>query len=117
MPQQPVVVVVSRNSKLAQVRKRLLEEAGYAVVPATDAAAVEQACLEHNVSLILIGHLIEPSEKRRVWSSSRIHCDVPILELRRNGEAEIVDRNLLSAESADAVQLLHSVRTIMQGAR
>jgi DNA-binding response OmpR family regulator len=60
------IVVVSRDPRLADVRKRVLENAGFAVIAASDASIVEQACGHQRVRLIMLGHSLSPADKRHV---------------------------------------------------
>jgi DNA-binding response OmpR family regulator len=65
------IVVVSRDPRLADVRKRVLENAGFAVIAASDASIVEQACGHQRVRLIMLGHSLSPADKRHVWAAAK----------------------------------------------
>ena len=70
------IVVVSRDPRLADVRKRVLENAGFAVIAASDASIVEQACGHQRVRLIMLGHSLSPADKRHVFPK----IGIPALE-------------------------------------
>jgi DNA-binding response OmpR family regulator len=60
------LLVVSKDPELADVRKKVLEDAGFEVIPAPDLKALQEACEKHKISLVMIGYSLPPSEKRRV---------------------------------------------------
>ena len=49
------ILVVSRDPKLADKGKAVLEAAGFSVISAMDDIAVEQACSSNGIKLILLG--------------------------------------------------------------
>src|ERR1700731_437139 len=75
------VLVVSRHPHLADVRKRVLEQAGYKVVSISEPEAIEEACRNHKIGLVLIGYSLTPAEKRRIADEAIAFCKCPILEL------------------------------------
>jgi DNA-binding response OmpR family regulator len=87
------VLVASRDPGLADVRKRLLEEAGYRVFPATSVSEVEKGCRENEIDLVLVGYSVPPSRKRRIFMAARKHCKTPILELFSDGQPELVQQS------------------------
>ena len=108
------VLVASRDSKLADVRKTVLEDAGFEVVPVTDLNALREACEKHKISLIMIGYSLPPSEKRRIWDTAREVCNVPILELYENGKAELIESHaLFTHESRTPEDFLSAVIKIL----
>jgi hypothetical protein len=64
-------VVVSRDPRLADVRKSILEHAGFAVIAATDDSSIEEACRMAGVRLIMLGYSLslpisgESGQRRR----------------------------------------------------
>jgi len=108
------ILVVSRNPALAQVRKAVCEGAGFTVIPASNDSAVEPACRE-GIEFILVGYSVAPSDKRRVWAKSRQCSDVPILELQRSGNPELIERNLFADESKRAHDCLIVVQKLPLG--
>ena len=108
------VLVVSRNPKLAEIRKKILEGAGFTVIAATDDSAVEPAC-SSGVELIVVGYSVTPSNKRRVWAKSRQCGNVPIMELRQCGKPELLERNLFAHESKRAHDFLKTVQKLPWG--
>lgn len=110
------VLVVSRNPSLAKVRKAILEGAGFTVIAATDDKAVGRAYSD-GIELILLGYSVTPSDRRRVWAKSRQYRNVPILELRKGGAPELLERNAFAHESKRAHEFLKSVRELPGGKR
>ena len=108
------ILVASRDPEQADVRKKVLENAGFEVIPATDLKALRDACEEHKISLVLIGYSLPPSEKRRVWDTVRDVCNVPILELYLNDKPELPEAHALFAhESHTPEDFLHAVLKIL----
>jgi DNA-binding response OmpR family regulator len=79
--EKKTVLVASRHPHLADVRKRVLEQAGYQVVSIREPEPVEEACRKHKISLVLIGYSLTPAEKRRIAAEAISFCKCPILEL------------------------------------
>src|SRR5437763_112630 len=105
------VLVASLDPQLADVRKQVLEEAGYRVIPAKTPVQVRSACERQRVDLILIGYSLPPVEKRRVRNEVRQHCDgVPVLLLYEAEEAELT-QNGAEAELLQDAPHLHQSRT------
>ena len=75
------ILVVSKDPFLADVRKHILEEAGFRVINALDYTTLQEACEQGNIDLVMIGYSLPPSEKRRAWKAAREICKTPILEL------------------------------------
>jgi hypothetical protein len=46
------VLVVSRHPELADVRKHVLEEAGFKVASISEPERIEEACRDHKISLV-----------------------------------------------------------------
>jgi DNA-binding response OmpR family regulator len=105
---------VSHDPRLADVRKTILERAGFDVVPAADVQTIEKACKENEVRLIMIGYSLPPAEKRRIWATAREFCKVPILELYRKGKPELLEQNVFSHESVEADDFLQSVQKLLR---
>jgi DNA-binding response OmpR family regulator len=80
---QQRILVVSHDPHLADVRKALLEAAGYQVFSANNLKAVQEAC-QRSPQLVMIGYSLRPAEKRRVLAEVRERCTVPVLELHKN---------------------------------
>ena len=107
------ILAVSRDPKLADVRKATLESAGFSVIQATDDSAVEQACSNGGLKLIMLGYSLPPSDKRRVWAASRRCCNVPIIELHRRGKPELVEQHVLAHESQTPNDFLEAVQKLL----
>ncbi|MBV9147685.1 MAG: hypothetical protein JO065_17345 [Acidobacteria bacterium] len=113
-PSKGKILVVSRDPGLADIRKSVLEAAGFTVLQANDDSAVEQACSSNGIQLIMLGYSLDPANKRRVWAASRRHCDVPILELHKGLGPELVERNVFAHESKLAHDFLESVQRLLR---
>jgi len=61
----------------------------------------------------MLGHSLLPAEKRRVWAEVREHCDVPILELHKEGGPELMEAAFFH-ESLAPDDFLRSVMRILQ---
>jgi len=85
------VLVASRDPHLADVRRRVLENAGFHVFSATNVDEVQKACKEKPIALVLVGYSVPPSDKRRFFTEARKHCKTPVLELFETGEPELVE--------------------------
>ena len=105
------ILVVSHSPKLAEIRKRVLEDAGFTVIAATDDDAVEPACSD-GIELILLGYSVTPSARRRVWAKSREYGDVPVMVLHQGGTPELLERNAIARESKRAHGFLKAVRKL-----
>jgi DNA-binding response OmpR family regulator len=90
MPQRDKILVVSRNPRLAQVRRRILEKAGFEVLAAADSQTVRTACAKNDLRLVVVGYSVLPADKRQVWAEVRQHCDIPVLELHKKSEPELM---------------------------
>jgi DNA-binding response OmpR family regulator len=73
MTVQKKILVVSEDLHLADVRKDILEEAGFEVLSAHNFKEVQDAC-KKKPDLVMIGYSLRPAEKRRVWYEVREHC-------------------------------------------
>ena len=85
------VLVASRDPHLADVRRHVLEKAGFRVFAATSVEEVEKACREKKIALVLVGYSVPPSDKRRFFTEIRKHCKTPVLELFVAGTPELVE--------------------------
>jgi len=104
--------VVSRDPGLADVRRRVLENAGFEVLAASDSTAIPAACAVHKPRLVMLGYSLLPSEKRRVWAAVKQHCDVPVLELHRKKRPELMSPAFFH-ESAVPDDFLSTVMKIL----
>lgn len=114
MPRKHTILVASKNPKLADVRKQILEEAGFNVIPAMSEDAVRKTCEKAKVDLVMIGYSLLPAEKRRVWKAAREFCKTPILELYENGTPELMQSQALFVHQARTPHdFLDAVRQIL----
>ena len=108
------ILVASWDPILAELRKTILENEGFAVLQAKGSAGVRALCKKKKVNLVVIGYSVPPSEKRRVWAEARKFCKVPILELLRGGETELIESNVFAHESRTPDDFVKSVRTVLR---
>lgn len=111
--EQKKIVLVSRDPNRTDVRKRVLEDAGFLVIDAADESDVQQACSRERVRLILVGASLSPSEKRRVWVAAKAQCNVPMLELYHRGRPELLEQNVFTHHSQKPDDFLDSVRNVL----
>ena len=104
--------MVSRDPGLADVRRKVLEQAGFEVLAATDSTAIPDTCAAHKPRLVMLGYSLQPSEKRRVWAAVKEHCAVPVLELHRKKGPELVSPAFFH-ESVVADDFLSTVMRIV----
>lgn len=90
MTEKEKILVVSHDPGLADVRRKVLEKAGFEVLAARDPTAIQAECTVHKPRMVMIGYSLLPSEKRRVWAAVKEHCDVPVLELHRKKGPELM---------------------------
>jgi DNA-binding response OmpR family regulator len=83
------ILVVSHDPHLADVRKALLEAAGFQVLAARNMKEVQEACRK-GPELVMIGYSVPPAAKRQVWAEVRERCKAPILELHKNEEPSLL---------------------------
>jgi DNA-binding response OmpR family regulator len=109
------ILVASRDPNLADTRKKVLEEAGYTVIAVREPSDVSKTCSKQHVSLLLIGYSVAPAQKRLLWQEARKVCKVPVLELHRSGEAELLPSHALFFHEAKAPDdFLHALENILK---
>jgi DNA-binding response OmpR family regulator len=113
MPEK-AILVASFDPNLADVRKRVLEGAGYRVISASDVLAVRAACQSENIALVVIGYSLPPSEKRRVWYEVRQHCgkSVTILELLNSSNPILSEEAVVVHSPQGLDDLIDKIRKI-----
>lgn len=86
------LLIVSSDPALGDVRKDVLEDAGFSVISVNNFRQVEDACKQGEFWLAIIGHLIPPKEKRRVWAEIVTRCPgTEILELYEGSDPALLD--------------------------
>jgi CheY-like chemotaxis protein len=113
----PMILVVSKEANLADIRARILKAAGYGVESAMDLNTFQTLCQAHpKVDLVIIGYSLPMHEKRRVWEAAKKACkDTPILELYEHGRHELLENNKLSIhEYHTEADFLAAVKLILQ---
>jgi hypothetical protein len=115
--EKQVILVASFDPSLADVRKRVLESAGYIVVSADDLLAVRKGCELGTVALVVIGYSLSPAAKRGVWDVVRQVCGkaTPILELYGRGIPILAGEAVTAHASLAPDDFVEQVRTILKG--
>lgn len=110
------ILVASFDPNLADVRKRLLENAGYRVIPAADVLDVRAACESESPVLVVIGHSLPAGAKRQVWHEVRQHCGtkVPILELHTSVTPVLREDAVILHASQTPDDFIDRVREILK---
>jgi DNA-binding response OmpR family regulator len=57
MTEKRKILVISRDPRLADVRRKVLENAGFEVLAASDSTAIPAACAAHEPRLVMLGVL------------------------------------------------------------
>jgi DNA-binding response OmpR family regulator len=89
MSESPRIMVVSHDPHLGDVRKAVLEAAGFQVFAASNMKEVQEAC-QKGPQLVMIGYSLPSAAKRQVWAQVRERCAAPILELHKNEEPALM---------------------------
>ena len=108
------ILVASWDPILAELRKTILENEGFAVLQAKGSAGVRALCKKKKVNLVVIGYSLPPSEKRKVWVEARKVCKTPILQLYQGDEPELIESNAFAHESQTPDDFVKSVRTVLR---
>ena len=84
------IVVVSHDSHLGDVRRGVLEDAGFRVIAVSTLLELETA-FNQPIDLVMIGHSLPMSEQRRVFNFVREHGrrSTPVLQLFQDGQHEL----------------------------
>jgi DNA-binding NtrC family response regulator len=113
--QTHTILVASNDPQLADTRKSLLEAAGHSVIAVREPSEVGKMCSETPISLLIIGYSVPPAKKRHIWLEARNKCHVPILELHRSGESELIPEEALFLHEAHAPDdFLNTVQNILR---
>jgi len=115
MDEKEKILVISRDPVLGDVRRRVLEAAGFHVLPANDSRAIKGTCAQHKLRLVMLGHSLQSSEKRKVWAAVKEHCEVPVLELHKKKGPELISP-AYSHESLAPDDFLIAVMKILSAA-
>lgn len=108
------VLFASRDPHLADVRRRVLEKAGFHVFAATTVEQIEKTCREQKIALVMVGYSIPPSDKRRFFTEARKHCKTPVLELFYAGRPELVEESrVFTHESYKPDDFLEAILAIV----
>lgn len=113
-PQRPKIIVASRDPVLADVRKTILENAGFNVIPVSDPSTVDKLCSKQKVSLVMLGYSLPPAQKRQIWHTARKKCNAPILELHKRGKPELLEQNVFFHEAQRPDDFLDRVKELLR---
>ncbi|HEX7960779.1 MAG TPA: hypothetical protein VF493_12730 [Terriglobales bacterium] len=113
-PVRPKIIVASRDPVLADVRKKILENAGFNVISVSDPFAIDQLCSKHKVSLVMLGYSLPPAQKRQIWHTARQKCNAPILELHMKGKPELLEQNVFYHEAHRPDDFIDKVRELLR---
>ncbi|HEY2913915.1 MAG TPA: hypothetical protein VGK21_11190 [Candidatus Angelobacter sp.] len=117
MIEKDKILVVSHDPGLLDVRRKVLEKAGFEVLAANDSTAIRTACEIHRPRLVMIGYSLLPSEKRRVWVAVKEHCDVPVLELHQKSGPELISPDFFHESLAPDDFLAAVMKILSRGKR
>ena len=68
----------------------------------------------NKIQLVVIGHSLPPSEKRRVCIEAREHCKTPILELFKTGSPDLMPETYIFQHHVEAPDdFLQAVNAIL----
>jgi DNA-binding NtrC family response regulator len=113
--QLKTVLVISHDPRLADVRKSVLEAAGYEVLSVSNLTDIETTCKNKKVHLTMIGYSLPPAEKRRMFMEAREHCKTPVLELYQNGKPELMEESHISSHLAKVPEdFLEAVNALLR---
>jgi DNA-binding NtrC family response regulator len=85
------ILSVSYDEVLLSTRHLLLEREGYEVTSVMGLEAAMEKCHQGDFDIFVLGHSIDPSEKRQMAEAFRRSCPAPIISLRRSAGDELVD--------------------------
>jgi CheY-like chemotaxis protein len=108
------ILVASHDPHLADVRKRVLEDAGYQVIAASSILEVRKGCRTNKIHLVVIGYSLPPSEKRRVCIEARECCKARILELFKTEPPNLTPETYIFQHHVEAPDdFLQAVKAIL----
>jgi DNA-binding NtrC family response regulator len=107
------ILSISYDSSLARTREMLLVAAGFQVATFTESELAIQACQRQSFDLVLIGHSIPLSERKRLLDRVRALCQAPVLALLRYSESPLPGADYVFDASQSPVQLLETVMNIL----
>lgn len=112
------ILVVSLDKAHSDVRRHILEQAGFNVVAVTDLRSLSEACKTQAFSLVIIGFSIPPAEKARIAHEMKdCYKDVPTLELHdgRDPNLASVAFSFLQSATSEPDAFLDTVKSIRGG--
>jgi DNA-binding response OmpR family regulator len=85
------ILSVSYDELLLQMRRMILENAGYDVVSAHGLKKSLEECKKGGFDLFILGHSIPNQDKRQMVETFRRKCPSPIISLTRGASEQRVD--------------------------
>lgn len=107
------VLLVSWVQSLARTREMLLSSAGYAVISVLGRADAMARC-RIKADLLVLGHSVPRSEKRRVIACYRQYSSGPVLSLLRANQTKLPEADF-GVEVTDPGAVVKVVHKILQG--
>lgn len=112
------ILVASRDPRQADVRKQVLEAAGYKVISARNLQEVVAVCTaKPRPDMVLVGFSLPAAEKARVALEVRRCMKAPILQLYRGEKPDIKHRGVHYHESHTAEDFLATVDRLFKRSR
>ena len=111
------MLVASRHPHLQDVRKRVLEQAGYQVITIRTSEEVEEACKHYKIDLAVIGYSVTTAEKGLIAAAVLKFCKCPIVELwdREPPRLRRVEGSVFDHFSLTPEDFLQTVQSILGG--
>jgi DNA-binding response OmpR family regulator len=107
------ILLASVDPALTDLKKRLLEAAGYGVIVASTVSEIASRCLNRKIDLVLIGSSLSAEQKRRFWAESRDQCSL-ILELYRDAPPELMnDSRTYVHHPVTSVDFVEAVQAVL----
>jgi CheY-like chemotaxis protein len=110
-----LVLCTGVNPVLNETRRLLLERAGHTVVTAMNEDALVAACQQHAFDIAVIGQMISPMEKKRMYALIREHSPTAkVLELHQVHVSRVLEDadGWLAVPAEVPQQLAESVATL-----
>jgi hypothetical protein len=111
-----IILAVSKDPTLSDIRVQDLKEAGYQVISANNLLDMRKACDQSKIGLMIIGYSVPAIEKRKVWVGAKEFCKTPILELYEDGRHELMETvHLFVHEYRTPTDFLAAVNFFLNG--
>ncbi len=120
MPKAPTLLCLNDNETALWIRKLVLEQEGFRVVTATQAAEALKILREHSVYLVIADHILQDTTGAEVTKEMKnIRPGLPVILLSGNVErpagSEHVDAFVSKGEGREA--LLTKISELLAGSK